>query len=914
MERTPGQLMPLHSPPIPVRMTTVGGENDEGSLTPDDLPACQSCRRRKLKCSRELPACSQCLRHARECLYPARQKPGVKAGAVESLSRRLDLLEQLLLDDTGKRKEQLAFLDDERGTFQGSLPAANSLDAGSPLQPQPSDQPQTQPQPQPRETEDAHSRYCRAEGPYGTSTTTELGGPRKRRRTFEIAPDEICGAQDDESDPPLPPLHLLEPLVEAHFRTVHHWVPILHETRFRAKVRDPSQRSELAVLLNALVVASVKFVSPEDLRGFTKEGIRRQICESRKLVLLHAMESLSVENTQALIFLAFDHMGSGNLSRAWPIIGSLTRMVEYLQLTLEPPDASSQKQLLLRPLTLVERPKNWTESEERRRIFWSVFLLDRACSVTSGWHTSLTSDDVHRRLPCSGGMWAREEPVSTPFFGIWDKSTAKIGNPIATAAPTLYGPPTPRAPDHAHYASPGSSSGAGGVNGNHQVDTSKLGAFAYCIEATENLSQITSFFLQQSVDFEDRDEVRNWLMRFKELDLRLVHWKKFLPQQWQDSNVSRDVSVIKMDPNLTLAHMTHNAATILLHQHIAYPPAAWRDVVKLPSACSAETCQLAAVEISSIARNYLRYMGGTINSQFAFCAFVAARVLLVQWRHGGDAPLAPEFFELIENLKEMSRRWDGYFDDKREREGIRDDAHIDRFGRRRGLNLMSRYAAKLEYARERYLGGTNANDFPGDALLDASLDGLLDINQRQFNGASGDLVSPQGTLLTQGVLRSDFAPFIAPLGSSSGAVNLPRPPIGYNSQGTPVTSPEAGSPHYQQQHHGNRNNHHLQNQYHHQQHHQQQQHQQQLQQLQPQDPSTAAAIALSSMVGASPRAGPATGHQNGNRNHSVAELDELSAMSHILLGGQFMDMDRVITLDGTDFWDDAGLATRYIPG
>lgn len=29
--------------------------------------------------------------------------------------------------------------------------------------------------------------------------------------------------------------------------------------------------------------------------------------------------------------------------------------------------------------------------------------------------------------------------------------------------------------------------------------------------------------------------------------------------------------------------------------------------------------------------------------------------------------------------------------------------------------------------------------------------------------------------------------------------------------------------------------------------------------------------------------------------------DELSAMSHILLGQQFMDMDRVITLDGTNF-------------
>ncbi len=125
----------------------------------------------------------------------------------------------------------------------------------------------------------------------------------------------------------------------------------------------------------------------------------------------------------------------------------------------------------------------------------------------NSWHTSLTADDVHRRLPCSGGLWAREEPVLTPFFGIWDNSTAKIGNSIANA-PNLYSPTRPH-----DQPSPPSTS---------DVDTTKIGAFAHCIEATENLSQVTAFFLQQGVNFEDLREVKNWLTRFKELDLRLV--------------------------------------------------------------------------------------------------------------------------------------------------------------------------------------------------------------------------------------------------------------------------------------------------------------------------------------------------------------------------------------------------------
>ena len=102
----------------------------------------------------------------------------------------------------------------------------------------------------------------------------------------------------------------------------------------------------------------------------------------------------------------------------------------------------------------------------------------------------------------------------------------------------------------------------------------------------------------------------------------------FLPQKWKDSNISRDAALVKMDPNLTLAHITHNTSMILLHQHIAYPPAEWNEIVKLPSSCSAETCQLAAVETASIAEKYLKHAEGIVNSQFAFCAFVAARVFL----------------------------------------------------------------------------------------------------------------------------------------------------------------------------------------------------------------------------------------------------------------------------------------------
>lgn len=85
-----------------------------------------------------------------------------------------------------------------------------------------------------------------------------------------------------------------------------------------------------------------------------------------------------------------------------------------------------------------------------------------------------------------------------------------------------------------------------------------------------------------------------------------------------------------MDPNLTLAHITHNTSMILLHQRIAYPPLEWHEVLKLPTLSSAETCETAAAETANITKKFLDYssLQSIVDSQFAFCVFVSARMLL----------------------------------------------------------------------------------------------------------------------------------------------------------------------------------------------------------------------------------------------------------------------------------------------
>lgn len=93
--------------------------------------------------------------------------------------------------------------------------------------------------------------------------------------------------------------------------------------------------------------------------------------------------------------------------------------------------------------------------------------------------------------------------------------------------------------------------------------------------------------------------------------------------------MSREIMPGVMDPNMTIAHTTHNTSMILLHQRIAYPTKELMSV-KLPSLYSAETCQSAAAETATITKNYLELASPQtiISPQMAFAAFVSARVLL----------------------------------------------------------------------------------------------------------------------------------------------------------------------------------------------------------------------------------------------------------------------------------------------
>lgn len=132
--------------------------------------------------------------------------------------------------------------------------------------------------------------------------------PLKRRRVDSCGnPNIELASQLNElgsTSSQLPPAELLEEVINAYFILVQPWIPILHETRFRGRFYSHEQLPCLTVLLHAIVVAAIRFVDTENGKISEKE-LETWTSRSRSIVLLSAMDGMSVENLQALSIIAF---------------------------------------------------------------------------------------------------------------------------------------------------------------------------------------------------------------------------------------------------------------------------------------------------------------------------------------------------------------------------------------------------------------------------------------------------------------------------------------------------------------------------------------------------------------------------------------------------------------------------------
>ncbi|KAL2814519.1 fungal-specific transcription factor domain-containing protein [Aspergillus cavernicola] len=712
----------------------------------DDIPACQSCRRKKARCSREQP-CSQCVRFGTTCIYDDKKlKPGLRAGVVDNLSRRIETLENMFLGQEILWKQMWETLHPDTKFPGVATDTPDDLDSS-------------------RESNGIYERQetlrrsllqvAATHEDRSKDTRIESSVPPAKRQRIDPSPAPsiehenhgISAVDVIESD-------LMGQLVEFYFDNFHHWIPILHVRRFRHQIQSAEGRGKVIHILYAVIAACIRFV--HDPR-FTDEGRKARVAEScRQKVVLCSMESFSVENLQALVIIAFDTIARGRGPSSWSIVGSMARTVEQLQLSMEEDSVHERSQpgeTLIRRMAFLKPSTCWREAEERRRVFWTVFLMDRFCSVSTGWNVSLTTADVKRRLPCEGALWQREDEVRAPYFGVSDAhSMAKQRSLLL---------------DRRFDADP--------------VELDSIGGFAYCIEATESLALVSNFFVHQPLDVRNAEEAQIWLMRFKELDLRLVQWKLFLPSKWREASTLNADGI--MDSNLTLAHITHNTVVILLHQAIAYPPHHWKSSpVKLPSSSSAETCIEAAFEISTIGQQFLLFSPMLTNPQFSFCLFIAGRMLLTHARYNAT-PIPLALGVLIASLFEISARW----------AGPRDIAGPEK------ENLATVFAKRLVQARDNILPTARGNlDIRQPVYSEATEEGILTGDRTTENPISVTLSPHQASSSSTAAMDhfrgiqadTQFTEFHETNSESSLTLAFPPLPLSFQQNFAPFADPD----------------------------------------------------------------------------------------------------------------------------
>ncbi|KAL5317990.1 hypothetical protein ACEPPN_015094 [Leptodophora sp. 'Broadleaf-Isolate-01'] len=433
--------------------------------------------------------------------------------------------------------------------------------------------------------------------------------------------------------------------LDCYFFFIQPWLSILHEPSFREEFQTRAGNERLGTIFQAMVVATQRFIR-KDGRPLPYHVQAEQMAKARRHILLTAADDICLANLQALMILTYTDIADDNPQRACSLLGMVAKHIEYLQLSWEDPNQSDHGGgIFRRPSKIPAPPTEWVEEEERRRVFWNAFLLDRFYAAITGCNPSLSGADINRKLPACASFWHTNQPRMTPYLRVSDKSTARLNYPIdlkqQSSSLEAELPKDTRTATHDGYSTPSSG----------------VGSLAFYLESVESMSMVISHVLQQSVDFNNRNDISRWLARFKEVDLCLMRWKMRLPQQWMDSGVFRNILPGVMDPAMTVANSTHNTCLILLHEQIAYPDAEL-DWIRLPRLSSAEICVRAAIEVCTIVRKFLEQSGVRfpLPPQLGLCAFVSASTLLRHWRYH-SAPLAQEFWLLVCSLDDMSRRW-----------------------------------------------------------------------------------------------------------------------------------------------------------------------------------------------------------------------------------------------------------------
>ncbi|KAJ5542075.1 hypothetical protein N7535_004494 [Penicillium sp. DV-2018c] len=315
------------------------------TVEPRESMNCKSCRKRKIKCNRLRPSCEACKVFQSPCVYDAvPKKRGPKTDVLEALLKRVDGLEKRLHDEKKPMSPTSPETPDEPASFPTRR---NTIDASFSIYP----------------PNERHSTLSNI-----PSQHTDLSArPTGHSTTFLQRPSPI------QIGP------LSEAILETYFARLH-GKPfyILDEATTRQSHQLGQLPPCLAMAISAIAIRYT--TSPGPVEQSIRTGVDVAL-QARRMV---DVDNPTLEGLQTVLLLSQAFYAYGLGKKAYMTFSNCVAMIVALDLYREAP-----QKINIAP----------AEREMRRRLFWSVYLMDRFINCGSRRPCLISDHSVVLRLP-----------------------------------------------------------------------------------------------------------------------------------------------------------------------------------------------------------------------------------------------------------------------------------------------------------------------------------------------------------------------------------------------------------------------------------------------------------------------------------------------------------------------------------
>ncbi|KAH8799831.1 fungal-specific transcription factor domain-containing protein [Xylogone sp. PMI_703] len=279
-------------------------------------PACEECRRRKLRCDGQQPQCGVCEESSVPCIVNTnRARRGPKKGHIKALRARIALLESRLSD--------------------------------------------TQDHPNLDSASDAET------SPQNAGADEELSSLSDLPTSIAISP------------------WLRADLDQIYFEKIHIFAPILHRGRYSSSKRQGSENQTRACLEYAMwALATSLSTQYQNIHGQLYRHARRKL---EALESSNSQGTYCIQRVQAWILLAIYELMRMDYQRCWTSASRAIKLVQLMKLDkIDNPRAVNR--------SASTATSDWVETEQKRRIFWMAYCLDRFISIHGGSISILNED------------------------------------------------------------------------------------------------------------------------------------------------------------------------------------------------------------------------------------------------------------------------------------------------------------------------------------------------------------------------------------------------------------------------------------------------------------------------------------------------------------------------------------------